>query len=148
MKSQEGTRKGCPYAIPEFAFAIMLVLSCINLDGNGLKIMLKQVAFADHITNIRDLLKLNESWDKIIEIGPKCGDYHKATKSWLIVKNEYVRILPELFMDTQINITSESRNKLGVAVGSEEYRNDYISEKAEKGGENTNPKQYSHGQPS
>ena len=86
LDSEEGTTKGCPFAMPSYALAIMPLLSMINSNCDGMRNIVNQVAFADDITGIGDLKRLKEWWLKVNDIGPKFGYYPEPTKSWLIVK--------------------------------------------------------------
>lgn len=53
-------------------------------------------------------------------------------KSWLIVKNEFLPKSEELFYNSRINITSKGRKPLGAIIGTNEFKNEYVSEKVEK----------------
>ena len=86
--SKEGTTQGCPFGMPAYALAIMPLLSMINLNCDGMRNIVNQVAFADDMTGIGDVNRLKEWWLKVIDIGPKFGYYPEPTKSWLIVKKE------------------------------------------------------------
>ena len=55
-----------------------------------------------------------------------------ALKCWLIVKpNKYEKAM-EAFQNTGINITTEGRRHLGAVLGSRDFLEDYVNEKAEK----------------
>ena len=57
------------------------------------------------------------------------GYYPKASKSWLIVKLEYLEIANLLFEGTNVNITTEGRRHLGAVIGSDAYKEEYLSGK-------------------
>ena len=50
----------------------------------------------------------------------------------MIVKNELIPKAEELFHNTGINITSKGRKQLGAIIGTNEFKNEYVSEKVEK----------------
>jgi len=51
------------------------------------------------------------------------------SKTWLIVKPEYLDVAHELYKNTSIGITSEGRCHLGASLGSWEFTTDYVNEK-------------------
>jgi hypothetical protein len=57
----------------------------------------------------------------------------KPSKSWLILKDESkLKQCPELFESSPINITLEGKRHLGAALGSNDFKNEYIDEKVQK----------------
>ena len=57
----------------------------------------------------------------------------KPTKSWLIVKSaEKHDEAHKLFRDSPINITIEGKRHLGAAIGSPQFKEEYINEKVNK----------------
>ena len=55
-------------------------------------------------------------------------DFPKASKSWLVVKEEKLQMAEDLFRGTEINITTVGRKYLGGFVGTEEGRRKYFEE--------------------
>ena len=49
---------------------------------------------------------------------PSYGYFVDASKTWLIVKLEYLDLTGEVFQDTGIGITSEGKRHLGASIGS------------------------------
>ena len=65
-------------------------------------------------------------------MGPMFGYHPKALKCWLIVKpNKYEEAM-EAFQNTGINVTTEDRRHLGAPLGSRDFLEDYVNEKAEQ----------------
>ena len=60
--------------------------------------------------------------------GPFIGYYAKPEKSWLIVKQEHYEHAKEVFSRSGLKITVEGRRHLGAAVGSEQFKVDYVNE--------------------
>ena len=115
------------------AYGIGLTPLLVILSKGEVEEAWKQVAFADDISGIGKLIFLRIWWDLINKYGPLLGYYPKATKSWLIVKPEYLESAKEMFKGTGINITDHGRKHLGAVIGSEEYKREYIRDKVEEG---------------
>ena len=73
---------------------------------------------------------LKEWWDKLCVIGPALGYFPNASKTWLVVKEEFVNLARDIFHDTGVNITmdgtsrdpsDEGRQYLGAAVGTDAF---------------------------
>ena len=65
-------------------------------------------------------------------MGPFLGYFPEPTKSWLIVKPEYLVQAVDVFAGTGINITDEGRKHLGAVIGSEKYKVKYVNEQIDK----------------
>ena len=94
---------------------------------------IKQVWLADDATGAGKLQHLKEWWKDISTEGAKYGYFVKPSKSWLVLKDSSkLQETTQLFQDTPINITVEGKRHLGAAVGTNEFKEDYISEKVKK----------------
>ena len=103
LKSSEGTTQGDPMAMPAYGVGILPFLTYIkHTDDEG---KMKQVAYADDIGGGSRLKLLKEWWDRTVENGPALGYYPKASKSWLVVKEEKLEEAKDIFKETGINIT-------------------------------------------
>ena len=71
-------------------------------------------------------------WDKLSELGPGFGYFPEATKSWIIVKEQYEDLAKEVFGGTGVKITNEGKRHLGAVIGSNSYRTSYVEEKIDK----------------
>ena len=85
----------------------------------------KHVAYADDLAGASKLEQLKEWWDRIEIVGPLLGYYPKASKSWLVVKEERLEEARVLFAETKINITTEGRKYLGGFIGNKNSRAEY-----------------------
>ncbi len=93
---------------------------------------LKHAAYADDLGGAGVLGYLRTWWNKVVHFGPLLGYYPKASKSWLVVKEDRMDAAREIFADTDINSTSEGRAYLGDFVGSKESRENYAKELVKK----------------
>ena len=66
------------------------------------------------------------------ELGPKFGYLPEPKKSWLIVKFDCFDKAIHIFNNTNIKITTQGSRHLGAALGTSQFRNEYIMEKINK----------------
>ena len=125
ISSSEGTTQGDPTAMPAYGIGIMPFLS--KIKPNDLAAV-KHVAYADDIGGGSKLAEIRAWWNKIVEEGPKFGYFPKASKSWLVVKQEKEEEAKIIFGDTGVNITTEGRKYLGGYVGTKEGSENYVKE--------------------
>ena len=97
-----------------------------------------QLWYADDAGAVGKLRALRIWWDKLLEIGPPLGYFPNASKTWLVVKQEYLQDAKDIFGDTKIRITMEGpedddpkngQRYLGSALGTESFQKKYVSEK-------------------
>ena len=130
ISSSEGTTQGDPIAMPAYGVGILPLLEKIKPELNPEKT--KHVAYADDLGGGSKLSKLRDWWDRCEEHGPAMGYYPKASKSWLVVKEEEKENAEEMFRGTNIKITTEGRKYLGGFVGKVEGAEKYVSELVEE----------------
>ena len=82
----------------------------------------KNIAFADDLTSVCKMYELIEWWKNVLYYGPYLGYYINESKSWLIIKEEYIQIAKETFRDYNIKITTDGHRHLGAVVGSNENK--------------------------
>ena len=76
---------------------------------------------------------LKKWWDIIISEGQKLGYYVNESKSWLIIKDRTkLETAKQIFGDSNIKFTCEGKRHLGAAIGTNEFRIQYVSEKVEE----------------
>ena len=69
-------------------------------------------------------------WDLLALEGRKYGYHVKPSKSWLIVKDENkLQEAEYIFRHSSIKITTAGKRHLGAALGTDEFKNSYMSEK-------------------
>ena len=64
-----------------------------------------------------------------MSLGPKIGYYAKASKSWLIVKPQFLEKANEIFENSGLKITTQGRRHLGAVIGLEELKCEFVSER-------------------
>ena len=113
VKSEEGTTQGDPLAMSMYAISLQPFISLLHNRSAA-----KQCWFADDATGSGPLEEVKQWWDELKEAGPPLGYYPNSKKCWLVVKPEKEGRAKEMFAWTGINITTEGRKHLGVALGS------------------------------
>ena len=68
-------------------------------------------------------------WNQISSLGPPFGYFPNASKTWLVVKEQYLKHAQILFANTCVNVTTDGRPHLGAAIGSSSYIAQYVSSK-------------------
>ena len=129
IKSLEGTTQGDPLAMQFYALGtnplLRLLQRCVP--------EIKQVWLADDATGAGKLDKLKLWWDKVILEGTKLGYFVNQSKSWLILKDpDELETAQNIFENSQIKITTSGKRHLGAALGSQDFKKEYISEKVEQ----------------
>ena len=124
IASSEGTTQGDPVAMPSYGVGILPLLAIIKPEFEPEK--MKHVAYADDLGGGSRLEKLRDWWDRCVEHGPAMGYHPKASKSWLVVKEDLLEKATELFNGTGVKITTEGRKYLGGHVGTVEGTERYV----------------------
>ena len=124
LASEEGTTQGDPLAMPMYALATIPLISRV---GESLSIV--QVWYADDASAAGNLLSIRSWWDNVVSHGPAFGYYANGSKTWLVTKESHLDKAREIFLDTQVRITSKGRPLLGAPLGSKEFIDHFISEK-------------------
>ena len=113
--SNEGNTQGDSMAMEMGALGLMPLLSSIISNNTG---NLIHIAFADDLTGVGKIHELIEWWKNVLHYGPYLRYYVNKSKSWLIIKDEYIQIKKETFQDYNIKITTDGHGHLGAVVGS------------------------------
>ena len=130
--SSEGTTQGDPVAMPIYAIGIIPLMTTIIALVNTSNEQVKHAAFADDLTGAGTINALKIWWESIIEVGPLLGYTANASKSWIIVKVEYLKFAQQIFQNSGIQITSEGRRNLGATIGSETFKDEYVNGRIDK----------------
>ena len=88
-----------------------------------------QVWYADDASEAGTVSRLNEGWDLINIEGPKYGYFTKASKTWLVTKEDCFSITAAALADTNAKVTSECRSCLGAALATGEYIQAFVTGK-------------------
>ena len=126
LRSIEGTTQGDNLAMAFYALGTKPLQDILK----EISPVTKQVWLADDATGAASLTNLKMWWDTIILEGPKFGYHVNESKSWLIIKdNNKLDYAKEMFYDTSIRYTTEGKRHLGAAIGSDDFRTVYATEK-------------------
>lgn len=123
LASDEGTTQGDPFAMPTYGIGLTPLLDMLKEIP---LIEIKQAAFADDLAGGGSLDALKQWWDKINIIGPLYGYFPKASKSWIIVKDEKYEDATNVFMNCDVNITTEGHKYLGGTIGKNEFKISHV----------------------
>ena len=85
--SNEGTTKGDTIAMGMYALRSMSLPTSITSNNTG---NLIHVAFAHDLTGLGKIQELIEWWEKFLYYGFYFGYYIHESKSWLIMKGDYI----------------------------------------------------------
>ena len=126
--SSEGTTQGCNSASAFYSIGILPILLHLHDVCSC-----PQIWFADDAGAGGKLNDLVKWWDEINRTGPAYGYFPKASKSWLIVKPEYLDEAKQLFQGKGVNITGEGHERyLGTPIGTDEFVHSVVEKKVTK----------------
>ena len=91
-----------------------------------------QVWFADDAAAAGSFVRLRQWWDQLSSLGPLYGYYPNASKTFLVVKNEDEESAKDIFMGSGVTITTQGKKHLGVALGSAEFVEEFVSNKVKE----------------
>ena len=128
LKSKEGTTQGDPPAMAFYAIGSLPLIWFLADHEKDVS----QVAYADDLTGGGKLGKLRRWFAGIIDKGPLFGYHAEPTKSWLIVKESKLEEAQACFEGTGVNITVLGKKHLGAAIGSPNYKSDFVTKLVEK----------------
>ena len=94
--SSGGTTQGDPLAMAMYSIGVTPLIN--DLKGP----CIHQVWFADDATARGSLNGLYDWWCRLKSLGPSYGYFVNASKTWLIVKPEYLDLAGEVFRNTGI----------------------------------------------
>ena len=119
--------QGDPTSVGAYALRILplfqFLLNFISVN----ELNTKEVAFADDFTVAGKLSSIKDYWSQLTSIGPKYGYFPKASKSYLIVKEDQLPSAITLFDNSNVNITVEGKRLLGAIVRSDSYKREYVN---------------------
>jgi hypothetical protein len=92
----------------------------------------KQVWYADDSSSGGELVEMRKWWEKLCVDGPKYGYNPLPKKTVLIVKPNHLEKATQVFADTKIKISGEGERHMGAVIGTESFKELYVSEKVKK----------------
>ena len=121
LKSSEGTTQGDPLGMVMYALASLPLIYSLS-DPNIL-----QVWYADDASSVGKLNDLRTWWDSLLSTGPSYGYFPNASKTYLLVKEDWVEAANGIFGDTGVSIELNGRKVLGSPIGSSEFIHEFVS---------------------
>ena len=85
-----------------------------------------QAWYANNATGASSCTKLRQCWDELADRGPSFGYYHNASKTYLVVKKEFLESAKSAFANTDVHITTNGKWHLGAALGSRIFTEEYV----------------------
>ena len=98
-----------------YALGLMPLLTSINSSNTG---NLVHVTFADDLTGVGKIHELIKKKKNVLHYGPYLVYYVSESKSWLIIKEEYIQIAKETLTD--------GHRHLGAVAGSNENKEVFV----------------------
>ena len=125
LLSQEGTTQGDPMAMAMYAVGIILLIRKVSCD-------VKLVWYADDATAAGQMKSLRQWWNNLVSLGPDFGYFVNPSKTSLIVKEPHLAEATKHFQNTNICITTEGKQHLGAALGTEAFIHGYVRRNVEQ----------------
>ena len=93
---------------------------------------MKLVWFADYATGAASCSELRSFWDDLVVHDAEFGYFPNASKTHLMIKEQFVEKARALFASTGISITTQGKRHLGAAIGSNSFHEEHVEEKVLK----------------
>ena len=88
----------------------------------------KQMAYTNNFTVVSSIKYNKCPWEHLNLFAGFFGYYLKASKSYLIVKSQYLETVNVVFRNTKVNLTSEGMQHFGTVIGNYFYKEKYVNE--------------------
>ena len=128
--SNEGCTQGDVTAMAIYALGIRPLID--NLGETVDHEKCKQSWYADDSSAGGQLTDMKTWWDQLCAMGPKYGYFPQASKTILIVKESFEAKAKAIFGKSGIKISTRGERHMGEVVGSERFKDEYVSNKVEK----------------
>ena len=128
--SNEGCTQGDVTAMAIYALGIRPLIDNLREAVDHAKC--KQSWYADDSSAGGQLTEMKTWWDQLRTMGPKYGYYPQASKTILIVKERFEAKAKAIFGKSGIKISTRDEQHMGAVVGSERFKDEYVSNKVEK----------------
>ena len=127
--SNEGTTQGDPAAMAMYGLGTKPLMDSLSHTLDDIS---KQVWYADDSTAAGRLESILDWWKKLCDIGPKYGYFPNPAKTVLILKGKECQPKANiLFGPHGIKITTDGERHLGAAIGSKQFKEDYVKAKVD-----------------
>ena len=124
--SKEGVIQGDPISMFMYAIGSLSLIQRLNAANDRI-----QIWYADDASVIGELSQIRCWFDDLIKIGPLYGYYPEPAKCHLVVKEPFISIAKELFVDLGINISTSGR-LLGGVVGDISGKESFVTDKVKE----------------
>ena len=128
LLSKEGTTQGDPTSMCAYARGILPLLQSLLDFVSVHELNTEEAAFADDFRVAGKLSSIKDYWSQLTSIGPKYCYFPKASKPYLIVKEDQFPNATTLLDKSNVNITVEGKKHLGAIIGSEIYKRKYFDD--------------------
>ena len=128
--SNEGCTQGDVTAMAIYALGIRPLIDNLGEAVDHEKC--KQSWYADDSSAGGQLTDMKTWWDQLCTMGPKYGYFPQASKTILIVKERFEAKAKAIFGKSGIKISTRGERHMGEVVGSERFKDEYVSNKVEK----------------
>ena len=78
------------------------------------------------------LIDLLRWYDRLVQMGERFGYHGNRGKRWLILRSTEKKDEAYQLFEDKINITTERKQHLGAAIGSNDFKNQYCKQKVNK----------------
>ena len=126
IRSKEGTAQGDPTSTGAYILGITPLIQFLHEFIIIKEHDSKEVAFADDLAAAGKINEIKSFWNVIENICPKYGCFPKASKSYVIVKNQNVDVTSVIFNKTDVKITTEGHGHFGAVIGSKKFKSRHI----------------------
>ena len=121
--SQEGTTQGDPLAVAMYAQGVTPMIQAVSIPD------IKQLLFADYASASGRLHLLRTWWDRLADLGPAYGYHVNSSKTWLVVKADYLSEAERIFDGSGVRVTCTGKRHLGAGLGTGSFIKEYVQEK-------------------
>ena len=111
-----------------FALRVTPLIQHILEITSSNKLYSKQMAYTNNFTVVSSIKYIKCSWEQLNLFAGFFGYYLKASKSYLIVKSQYLETVNVVFRNTKVNLTSEGMQHFGTVIGNYFYKEKYVNE--------------------
>ena len=127
IASMEGTTQGDPLAMAMYVLAITPLIDQLRARCPEEQ----QARYTDDATGVSTCRGLRLWWNELADRGPSFGYHPNASKTYLVVKQEYEESAKEAFTDTYVHTTTHGKRHLGAALGSKTFTEEYVKDKVQ-----------------
>ena len=128
INSSEGTTQGDPLAMAMYALAVKPLICQLRKEVPEVN----QVWYADDASGAGSCSELKAFWNRLNMFGEEYGYNPNASKTVLIVKEQFLEKAREQFANTGIEISTDGKRHLGAAIGSRLSVEEYVRSKVSK----------------